>query len=162
MVIYLSSMRNISVWAAASPSFASVSAQDLSRVSPSRVFEPSLFDRSVTIAISFRISPRLNPELNSRDTTYCIILFSVLLFFPVEAFRTAMILSGAMPKSAPIFCMQRVCVSGDPARHRESHLADADEADYVFPVAGGHLPFSISAKTSLATRIASSAAAMPQ
>jgi len=75
-----------------------------------------------------------------------------LLFFLVEAFRATMMLSGAMPKSAPTFNVS----------HATGRLADPDESDRVFTSGGCHLPFSISAKTSLATRIASNAAGMPQ
>jgi hypothetical protein len=55
--------------------------------------------KSAAMAMSLRITPRLNPELYKFETMHCIILFLVLLFFPVEAFRTAMIVSGSMPKS---------------------------------------------------------------
>jgi len=47
---------------------------------------------------------------------------------------------------------------GDPRRHRQAHLADADEADCVFRFACAHFLLSTSANTSFATRIASSAA----
>ena len=61
-----------------------------------------------------------------------------------------------------VICMQRVSVRSYPARHGKSHLADSDESDRVFTFAGCHFSLSISAKTSLATRIASTAAGMPQ
>jgi len=64
--------------------------------------------------------------------------------------------------AVPIVGMQQESVAGYPARRGQSRLADPDESDRVFTPADCHLPLSISAKTSLATRIPSSAAAMPQ